>query len=96
MKCLARILMLAELGHELRRPVADLLTGGIYELRIRDGSVNYRILYFFCGPGVACLSHGLTKGAAVPPADIELAISRKKLVAANLDRYTADFGEDSE
>lgn len=43
-KCAARIDVLAELGHELRRPMADYLRDGIYELRIRDGRVNYRLL----------------------------------------------------
>jgi hypothetical protein len=33
-KCLARLGRLEELGHELRRPEADLLRDGIYELRI--------------------------------------------------------------
>ena len=42
--------------------VDDLLRNGIYELRAKVGTVNYRVLYFFCGSNVACLSHGLTKG----------------------------------
>ena len=33
-KCTVRIERLGELGHELRRPEADLLRDGIYELRI--------------------------------------------------------------
>lgn len=33
-KCRERIERLAELGYELRRPEADLLRDGIYELRI--------------------------------------------------------------
>jgi hypothetical protein len=46
-KCIAAIERLAEFGHELRRPLADFLRDGVYELRIRKGRVNYRILYFF-------------------------------------------------
>lgn len=88
-KSLQRILLLASLGSELRRPLADLLQDGIYELRIKVGRVNYRILYFFCGSNIACLSHGLTKGGVVPAGDIETAMERKKLVLGNLDRYTA-------
>ncbi len=76
-KCLARIEVLAELGHELRRPVADYLRDGIYELRIRVGHVNYRILYFFHGQNVAILAHGLTKEKEVPDAGIDRALSRK-------------------
>ena len=34
-KCVARIRLLAQLGHELRRPLADYLEEDIYELRIR-------------------------------------------------------------
>lgn len=48
-KCVARIDTLASLGHELRRPMADYLRDGVYELRVRHGHVNYRILYFFHG-----------------------------------------------
>lgn len=48
-KCLARILELAEKGYEMRRPHADYLRDGIYELRARLGKVQYRLLYFFLG-----------------------------------------------
>jgi len=72
-KCIVRIERLAELGHELRRPEADLLRDGIYELRVRQGTVQYRMLYFFHG-GRAVLSHGCTKEEAVPPAEIDRAL----------------------
>ena len=42
-----------ELGHELRRPEADLLRDNIYELRIGLQGINYRILYFFHGKQAA-------------------------------------------
>ena len=45
--CVAAIERLVEFGHELRRPLADFLRDGIYDLRVRKGRVNYRILYFF-------------------------------------------------
>ena len=48
-KCRAAIARLALLGHELRRPEADYLRDDIYELRVRLGSVNYRLLYFSTG-----------------------------------------------
>lgn len=48
-KCRDKITQLKTFGHELRRPDADLLRDGIYELRIRYGSVNYRLLYFYHG-----------------------------------------------
>lgn len=76
-KCVVRIRRLAEMGHELRRPEADLLQDGIYELRARDGRVNYRILYFFHGQNIAILAHALTKEDKVPKSDIERAVTRK-------------------
>ena len=59
-KCVVRIGRVAELGHELRRPEADLLRDGIYELRARLGTVNYRMLYFFHGRSAAVLAHAIT------------------------------------
>lgn len=38
--CVAAIKRLTEFGHELRRPLADFLRDGIYELRVRKGRVN--------------------------------------------------------
>jgi len=52
-RCVAAVERLAAIGHELRPPLADLFRDGIYELRIRKGRVNYRILYFYHGPGLA-------------------------------------------
>ena len=79
-KCVARIERLAELGHELRRPEADFLRDGVYELRARKGRVNYRLLYFFHGKSTAVLAHALTKEDAVPAIDIERALARKALL----------------
>jgi phage-related protein len=67
----------------LRRPLADFLRDGIYELRVRRGRVNYRILYFFHGKGLAILGHALAKEARVPNADIERALRRKKAFEAD-------------
>ena len=76
-KCRVRIERLRELGHELRRPEADYLRDGIYELRIGLGGKNYRILYFFHGQTVAVLAHGMIKERVVPFGDIDKAIMRK-------------------
>jgi phage-related protein len=76
-KCTVRIERLQELGHELRRPEADFLRDGIYELRVGLQHVNYRMLYFFHGRTAAVISHGLVKESAVPPKEIEKAIQRK-------------------
>ena len=82
-KCRAAIARLALLGHELRRPEADYLRDDIFELRVRLGTVNYRLLYFFHGRTVSVVAHGLTKEAAVPAADIKQAITRKAAFSAN-------------
>lgn len=75
-KCIVRIERLALLGRELRRPEADLLRDGIYELRVRYDHVNYRMLYGF-HVGRAVVLHGLTKESTVPGRDIDLAVKRR-------------------
>jgi phage-related protein len=88
-KCRVRLDRLEELGHELRRPEADYLRDGIYELRAMHAGVNYRMLYFFHERMAAVVSHGLLKQqAAVPAKDIDNAIKRKALFAANPQRHT--------
>jgi hypothetical protein len=87
-KCLARLKRLEQLGHELRRPEADLLRDGIYELRVGLQGINYRILYFFHGNMAAVVSHGLTKERRVPPREIDEAVERKQLFEANPKRHT--------
>jgi phage-related protein len=86
-KCLVKIERLKELGHDLRRPEADLLRDGIYELRVRHGSVNYRLLYFF-HEGRAVLSHGLTKEDIVPKREIDLAVANKARYVNDPVRHT--------
>lgn len=87
--CVARIKQLADSGYELRRPAADYLRDGIYELRAKHIHVQYRILYFFHGQNVAILAHAITKEeAAVPPIDIERAIARKLLFEENSEAHT--------
>lgn len=87
-KCVVRIRRLVELGHELRRPEADFLRDGIYELQAKKGRVNYRILYFFHGPQVAILGHALTKEGAIPNAEIERAMKRKESFTRNPTRHS--------
>ena len=86
--CRARIELLAQFGHELRRLAADYLRDGIYELRAKQGHVQYRLLYFFHGRQVAILAHSLTKEDKVPDVDIERAIKRKKLFEARPKEHT--------
>ncbi len=74
-KCRAYLKQLEDFGHELRRPVADYLRDGIYELRPSYQGVQYRIRYFFPRPDkrkpgkppkIVLVSHGLVKAGAVP------------------------------
>ena len=87
-KCVVKIERLRELGHELRRPEADLLKNGIYELRIGREGIDYRILYFFQGRIAAILVHGLVKEREVPEKDIRLAQERKRLFEQDPDAHT--------
>ena len=76
--CLARIELLAEFGHRLRRPHAENLGEGIWELRVKVEGINYRVLYFFHGQQTVVLSHGLIKQQSeVPAAEIKRARERK-------------------
>jgi phage-related protein len=86
-KCIVRIERLRELGHELRRPEADFLRDGIHELRLRHGTVNYRILYFFHGK-TAVLSHGCTKEGAVPTSEIRRAMENRSQFSKDPARHT--------
>lgn len=86
--CIARIQRLAAMGHALRRPEADYLRDSIYELRVRRGRVQYRILYFFHGQRLAVLAHALTKEGQVPPAEIERAIRRKDAFAQDPEKHS--------
>jgi hypothetical protein len=76
-KCLAYLAQLETKGHELRRPAADFLRDGIYELRPSYQGVNYRILYFFAGKNIVVVSHGLKKESGVPAVEIGRAMERK-------------------
>lgn len=87
-KCVARIQRLAELGHELRRPEADLLRDGIHELRTKYGHVQYRVLYFFQNRTEAVLVHALTKKDAVPIVEIDRAVRRMELFRRNPAKHT--------
>jgi len=82
-KCIVKVELLAEYGHELKRPHCDYLENGIYELRARRGNVHYRILYAFIGRSVVLLSHGCTKEKRVPKTEISRAVR-------NRDRYVHD------
>ena len=87
-KSYLRLERLREMGHELRRPEADFLRDGIYELRVSFQEVHHRILYFYHGTVAAVVSHGLVKERMVPPKEIDRAVERKKRFEASPWRHT--------
>jgi phage-related protein len=88
-QCVGRISQLESTGYELRRPSADYLRDGIYELRAKHLKVQYRILYFFHGQNVAILSHGIVKEqSAVPDVAIEQAVKMKQKFIENQKAHT--------
>src|SRR5580692_6159978 len=90
-KCTVRIERLEEMGHELRRPEADFLRDGIYELRVGLQHVNYRMLYFFHGRTAAVISQGLVKEDEVPPKEIEKAIQKKQKFEQNPNAHSHEL-----
>ena len=86
--CVAAVERLAAFGHELRRPLSDLLRDGIHELRIRKGRVNYRILYFFHGRDLAILGHAITKESVVPDIEIERCVRRRRAFESDPEGHT--------
>jgi phage-related protein len=95
-QCVAVIRRLALFGHELRRPKADFLRDGIYELRAKKGRVNYRVLYFFHGRNVALLAHALTKEDVVSDADINRALERMQRYARSPEKHTYEESLDEQ
>ena len=91
-KCLYMLDLLRKFGHELRRPHADLLRDGVYELRTRVGRVNYRVLYGFVGKDLVLVSHGVTKERLVRSAEIDLAVKRLALYRRDPDQYSVEEG----
>ncbi len=88
LKCREVIDRLGMFGHELRRPTADMLQDGVYELRTRVGRVHYRVLYFFHGQNIAILEHGFTKEGKVPKKELKRALERKEAFESDPKRHT--------
>ena len=93
-KCFGLIQLLEEFGHELRRPRADMLRDGVYELRTKVGNVNYRILYGFVGQNVALLASGLTKEKKVPTRQIDQAVARIEKYKTNPEAFRLSVNEE--
>ena len=88
-RCLAKLDLLEEHGHELKRPHAEYLEGtDLYELRVKYYRVNLRMLYFFHGRDATIVSHGFAKEGRIPPKEINLATERMNKFKADPDRHT--------
>ena len=74
---------LAAKGYEMRRPRVEYLGQGLYELRLRSGHIQIRILYFFHGREVVVLSSVLRKEDRIPPIELGRAARRKSEFEAN-------------
>jgi putative component of toxin-antitoxin plasmid stabilization module len=88
--CIVKIERLRDMGFQLRRPDCDYLRDGIYELRAKHGTVNYRVLYAFAGKNIVLLSHGCTKEKAVPKIEIERAMKNLAQYNKNPDKYSCE------
>jgi len=71
---------LQEFGNQLRRPQADYLEYGIFELRISVKRKQIRLLYFYFYQDKIVISHGLRKEAKVKTSDIEKAKSIRAII----------------
>ena len=76
-KIFAYIVELKNKGHNLRRPIADYIGGGIYEIRPKSN----RIFYFFFLKHSAVLVHAIRKKTdKIPEKDLKLCLKRKARV----------------
>jgi len=86
-KCLVKIERLEEHGYALRRPEADFLRDGIYELKASRQGIHYRMLYFF-HKQKAVVWTGIIKESKVPSAFITRAIQAKLLYEKSPANHT--------
>lgn len=95
-RCVERLTLLGQKGHELRRPHAENIGDDLYELRVKFFRLNLRMLYFFHGRTVAVVSHGFSKERAIPPGEIKLAKARMARFKAAPERHTFQPPDDEE
>lgn len=79
-KVFAYISELRQQGHNLRRPMADYLQDGIYELRPKSNRIFY---FFFLGNSVILIHAIRKKTDKIPRQDLELCFSRKNETEEN-------------
>lgn len=76
-EAIATIELLERFGYHLTSTHAKNIGGGIYELRLRVGRVQSRILFFFHGQGLVVLACAFEKEGTVPTGWIETASDYK-------------------
>ena len=87
-KVFAYMAELLQRGHQLRRPIADYLGNGIYELRPK----NNRIFYFFFMKSSAVMIHAIRKTThKIPESDLQLCARRKNQVEQQRRLEKIDF-----
>lgn len=92
LKCLERLDLLLKHWNQLRRPRADLLEDGIYELRLSHRGNRYRILYFFDGPRIVVLTHAFLKNRArVPRGEIRRARRYRELYLEDRSAHSTNL-----
>jgi len=95
-KVLEAIQYVEQLGYEADRPYAGTLERGIYEIRVKERRIHYRVLYFFLHGNVICLSHGIIKDTdRVPPKEIDKAVERMLLVKNDPSTHLAEWKIDN-
>lgn len=76
-KAFAYINELKKQGNDLRRPMADYLKDGIYELRPKDNRIFY---FFYLRDNVVLLHATKKKTWEIPRNDLKLCLKRKNLI----------------
>lgn len=77
-KCVRVLLLLAEEGFGLRRPYADFVLPGLYELRTKHRGLNLRLLFFFHRRTVVVIVGGFVKQQSqIPLAELRSALDRR-------------------
>lgn len=78
-KVLKDVGLLKQFGTQLKKPHADYLKDGIWELRTQQSNNIARILYFTVSGQKIILLHGFVKKTQkTPPAELNKAINNKK------------------
>lgn len=78
--------LLAEYGNTLRRPHADYLEDGLWELRVRVIKKQYRFIFFYHQRQIIVVTHGfLKKESAVPPKEIKQAQTYRDIYMSRME-----------